>query len=245
MLPAMSRGACLSMVLVALVAGCDAQPQAVPAAKAEVAAKAEPAAQDPAAKADATAEAAVAKGSDTPDDEAKAAPDTTVAAASPVIDHEVLDIEGKPVKLSDYRGKAVMIVNTASQCGFTPQYAKLQGLYGRYKDRGLVVLGFPSNDYGNQEPGTNDDISKFVEDKFAVDFPMMDKIHTRGDDKAPLYKTLTEETPEGIRGEVKWNFTKFLVDPEGKVVARFETPVDPLSEDVVAAVEQALPKGEG
>lgn len=166
----------------------------------------------------------------------------SAAADEPIIDHTVKDIGGEDVALSSYRGKAVLIVNTASQCGFTPQYKGLQRLYGEYKDRGLVVLGFPSNDYGNQEPGTNEEIASFVDDEFGVQFPMMDKIHTKGPDMAPLYATLTEQTPEGIRGEVKWNFTKFLVDPDGKVVARFDTKVDPESDEVKQAIEAVLPE---
>jgi glutathione peroxidase len=152
-------------------------------------------------------------------------------------------LDGGQQKFADLRGKAVLIVNTASQCGFTPQYAKLQELYGRYKDRGLVVLGFPSNDFGEQEPGEAAEIKEFVTSKFAVDFPMMNKVHAKGPEIAPLYKTLTEETAEGIRGEVKWNFTKFLVDPEGRVVARFEPKVDPLADEVTSAIEKLLPTG--
>ena len=133
-----------------------------------------------------------------------------------------------------------MIVNTASNCGFTPQYAKLQELYGRYKDKGLVVLGFPSNDYGGQEPGTNDEISEFVASKYSVEFPMMDKVATSGDEKIELYRALTEQGPEEMRGEVRWNFTKFLVDKEGYVVGRFESAVDPMSEQIVSKVEATL-----
>jgi glutathione peroxidase len=168
-----------------------------------------------------------------------------VAAAGPIVDHEVETLEGTRQKLSDYRGKAVLLVNVASECGYTPQYAQLQELYGRYKDRGLVVLGFPSNDFGGQEPGDARQIKEFVTSKFAVDFPMMAKIHAKGPDIAPLYKTLTEETPEGVKGEVKWNFTKFLVDPTGKVVARFESPVEPMGPELTSAVEKVLPTKTG
>lgn len=165
----------------------------------------------------------------------------SAAAEGPTLDHTVETIEGGQQKLADLRGKAVLIVNTASQCGFTPQYAKLQELYGRYKERGLVVLGFPSNDFGEQEPGDANQIKEFVASKFAVDFPMMNKVHAKGPEIAPIYKTLTEETPEGIRGEVKWNFTKFLIDPSGHVVARFESAVDPLAPEVTGAIEKVLP----
>lgn len=169
-----------------------------------------------------------------------AAPAAPVAAA-PQLDHVVEKLEGGELKFTDLRGKAVLVVNTASQCGFTPQYAKLQELYGRYKDRGLVVIGFPSNDFGAQEPGDAAEIKEFVQSKYAVDFDMMNKVHAKGPEIAPLYKTLTEETPEGIRGEVKWNFTKFLIDPEGRPVARFEPKVDPLSPEVIEAIERVLP----
>ena len=171
----------------------------------------------------------------------KAAPAQVADASGPILDHEVETLEGTRQKLSDYRGKAVLLVNVASECGYTPQYAQLQELYGRYKDRGLVVLGFPSNDFGGQEPGDAKQIKEFVTSKFAVDFPMMAKVHATGPEKAPLYKTLTEETPEGMRGEVKWNFTKFLVDPTGKVVARFDSKVEPTSPELIGAVEKVLP----
>ncbi len=172
---------------------------------------------------------------------AKTEPAPIASATGPIVDHEVETLEGTKQKLSDYRGKAVLLVNVASECGYTPQYAQLQELYGRYKDRGLVVLGFPSNDFGGQEPGDAKQIKEFVTTKFAVDFPMMGKVHAKGPEIAPLYKTLTEETPEGMKGEVKWNFTKFLVDPTGKVVARFESAIEPMSPEVTAAVEKALP----
>ncbi len=171
---------------------------------------------------------------------AKTAP-AVIVDAGPTLDHEVETLEGTKQKLSDYRGKAVLLVNVASECGYTPQYAQLQELYGRYKERGLVVLGFPSNDFGGQEPGDAKQIKDFVTSKFAVDFPMMAKVHAKGPEIAPLYKTLTEETPETMKGEVKWNFTKFLVDPNGKVVARFESAVEPMSPELTAAVEKALP----
>ena len=172
---------------------------------------------------------------------AKTEPAPIASATGPIVDHEVETLEGTKQKLSDYRGKAVLLVNVASECGYTPQYAQLQELYGRYKDRGLVVLGFPSNDFGGQEPGDAKQIKEFVTSKFAVDFPMMAKVHAKGPEMAPLYKTLTEETPEGMKGEVKWNFTKFLLDPTGKVVARFESPIEPMSPELTAAVEKALP----
>ena len=172
----------------------------------------------------------------------KTAPAPVAQATGPILDHEVETLDGTKQKLSDYRGKAVLLVNVASECGYTPQYAQLQELYGKFKDKGLVVLGFPSNDFGGQEPGDASQIKEFVTSKFAVDFPMMAKVHAKGPEIAPLYKTLTEETPEGIKGEVQWNFTKFLVDPTGKVVARFDSKADPMGPEMLAAVEKTLPK---
>jgi glutathione peroxidase len=157
------------------------------------------------------------------------------------IDHVVRSLSGEPVDLTDYRGKAMLIVNTASKCGFTPQYADLQKLHEEYADRGLVVIGFPSNDFGGQEPGSAEEIETFCRRNYGVSFPMMAKVHAKGPDKAPIYKTLTEDTSEEIRGEVKWNFTKFLVDPEGQVVRRFGSRVKPMSGEMIEAVEAVLP----
>lgn len=158
-----------------------------------------------------------------------------------VLDHEVKLLDGTTKKLSDYRGKTLLVVNTASACGLTPQYAELQQLYATYKDKGLEILAFPSNDFGGQEPGTAEDIRTFVDTEYSVEFTMFDKVVTKGDEKAPLYKTLTEDTGEGIKGELAWNFTKFLVDPQGRVIQRFEPPVRPLDPQVVAAIEHVLP----
>lgn len=184
-------------------------------------------------------------------DPAAAAPSEPVvatadaAASGPVLDHEVQLLDGTKKSLADYRGKALLVVNTASECGFTPQYADLQEVYAKYKDRGLEVLAFPSNDFGGQEPGTPEEIRTFVDSKYSVEFEMFDKVVIKGDDKAPLYKTLTEETPEGIKGDVQWNFTKFLVDPQGRVVKRFESPVSPTDPQVIAAIEAVLPQARG
>lgn len=164
------------------------------------------------------------------------------AASGPVLDHTVKLLDGKDRSLAEYRGKALLVVNTASECGFTPQYADLQEVYAKYKERGLEVLAFPSNDFGGQEPGTPEEIRKFVDSKFNVEFEMFDKVVIKGADKSPLYKTLTEETPDGIKGDVQWNFTKFLVDPQGHVVQRFESAVSPTDPEVTAAIEKVLPK---
>ncbi len=158
-----------------------------------------------------------------------------------MIDHVVKSLSGEEVNLSDYRGKAMLIVNTASKCGFTPQYADLQKLHETYSDRGLVVIGFPSNDFGGQEPGTAEEIESFCKKNYGVTFPMMSKVHAKGPDKAPIYRTLTEQTGGDIRGEVKWNFTKFLVDSKGQVVGRFGSRVKPMSAEMTEAVEAVLP----
>jgi glutathione peroxidase len=150
-------------------------------------------------------------------------------------------IDGKPGPLSAYQGKVVLIVNVASRCGFTPQYAGLEALYEKYKDRGFTILGFPANNFGGQEPGTNEEIKTFCSSKYNVTFPMYAKISVKGDDKAPLYQFLTDKQANpATGGEIQWNFTKFLVDKNGKVVARFEPKVTPESPDVAEAIEKAL-----
>ena len=150
-------------------------------------------------------------------------------------------IDGKPAPLSAYQGKVVLIVNVASRCGFTPQYAGLEALYEKYKDRGFAILGFPANNFGGQEPGTNEEIKTFCSTKYNVTFPMYSKISVKGDDQAPLYQYLTDKQANpATGGEIQWNFTKFLVDKSGKVVARFEPKVTPDSPDVAGAIEKAL-----
>jgi glutathione peroxidase len=155
--------------------------------------------------------------------------------ASSVHEFTLNSIDGSPAPLSAYQGKVVLIVNVASRCGFTPQYAGLEALYEKYKDRGFVILGFPANNFGGQEPGTNEEIKTFCSTKYNVTFPMYSKISVKGDDKAPLYQFLTT-----TGGEIQWNFTKFLVDKSGQVVARFEPKVTPESPEVAAAIEKAL-----
>jgi glutathione peroxidase len=164
------------------------------------------------------------------------------AAAGAVIDHTVTDIDGNAVDLKSYRGKALLIVNVASECGYTPQYAELQVLQDKYKDRGLVVIGFPSNDFGGQEPKEGAEIKKFAQTEYGVSFPLMAKVHATGDEAAPVYKTLTSDVKPDLRGPVKWNFTKFLVDPQGQVVARFPSDVSPDAPQLAAAIESALPQ---
>lgn len=144
-------------------------------------------------------------------------------------------LDGKPEKLSDYKGKVLVVVNTASECGFTPQYAGLEQLYLDYKDKGVVVLGFPSNDFGGQEPGTAAEIKTFCEKKYHVTFPMFAKVKTKGDGQSPVYKFLAEGN-----GEPKWNFHKYVVGRDGKVHASFPSAVKPESAELKNAIEAAL-----
>ena len=156
-----------------------------------------------------------------------------------IYDFTVDDIEGKPVKLDRFKGKVLLVVNTASKCGFTPQYKGLEALYRKYHDRGLEVLGFPCNQFGAQEPGSEQEIATFYQTNYDVTFPMFAKIDVNGDATAPLYRYLKHEKP-GLLGTeaIKWNFTKFLVDRDGRVVARFapnDTP-EALEDDVAKAL---------
>lgn len=155
--------------------------------------------------------------------------------------HEVKlkDIDGKDVTLADYKGKSLLIVNVASKCGLTKQYAGLEALYQKYRDQGLVVLGFPCNQFGGQEPGTNEEIQQFCSMNFNVTFPLFDKIDVNGADRSPLYDLLAGETSP-FPGKIKWNFTKFLVGKDGTILQRFEPRVAPDSPEVIAAIEAAL-----
>jgi glutathione peroxidase len=157
------------------------------------------------------------------------------------LEFTVKTIDGKDQKLADYKGKVVMIVNVASKCGFTPQYEQLEKIYKTYADRGFVILGFPANNFNHQEPGTNEQIKEFCTSKFGVTFPMMDKISVAGDDKAALYKFLTEPATAGdFAGEIGWNFNKFLVDRNGNLIARFNSKTKPDDEQVSHEIEKAL-----
>jgi glutathione peroxidase len=157
-------------------------------------------------------------------------------AASSVYDFTLNSIDGQAAPLAAYKGKVLLLVNVASKCGFTPQYTALEALYEKYKDQGLVVIGFPANNFLAQEPGTNEEIKTFCSRKYNVTFPMYSKISVKGDDKAPIYQFLTEQKG----GEIKWNFTKFLVGRDGTITARFEPAVKPDSPEVIAAIEKAL-----
>lgn len=142
-------------------------------------------------------------------------------------DYKVKNISGEDVSMSEYKGKVVLIVNTASKCGFTKQYEGLEELYEKYKDQGFVILGFPCNQFGAQEPGGNAEIKNFCTSTFSVTFPMMSKIDVNGDDADPLYKFLKKEKGGILGDDIKWNFTKFLIDREGNVVDRFASQKTP------------------
>lgn len=157
-------------------------------------------------------------------------------SAQSVHDFTMTTIDGKPAPLSQFKGKVVLVVNVASRCGLTPQYAGLEALYRKYKDRGFVVVGVPANNFGGQEPGSNEEIAEFCKRTYDVTFPMMAKVSVKGDDMHPLYKHLT--ATKG--GDIRWNFTKFLVGKDGRVIERFEPRVEPAAPEVAAAIERAL-----
>jgi glutathione peroxidase len=161
------------------------------------------------------------------------------ANASPLYDIALKDIHGKDTSLKAYEGKVVLVVNVASKCGLTPQYQALEALYQKYKDKGLVILGFPCNQFAGQEPGTNEEILKFCTTKYHVTFPMFDKLEVKGAGQHPLYKALSG--PEAkFPGDVKWNFGKFLISRDGTVLHRFEPRTTPDSPEVQQAIEAAL-----
>ena len=149
------------------------------------------------------------------------------------------DINGKPTSLKAYDGKVLLVVNVASKCGLTPQYKSLEAVHRKYKDKGFTVLGFPCNDFGSQEPGTNDEIKEFCSTKYDVSFPMFDKLHVKGPERHPLYAALSGEGSP-FPGDVKWNFGKFLIGRDGKILKRFEPKVTPDSPEVTEAIEAAL-----
>ncbi len=159
---------------------------------------------------------------------------------SNISDITVKNIKGKEEKFADYQGKVLLIVNVASFCGYTPQYKGLEQLNQDYKDKGLQVLGFPCNDFGAQEPGTNEEITTFCETNYGVTFDLMDKVHAKGSEQHPLYKTLTNSVEP--KGDVAWNFEKFLIGKQGEVVARFPSAVTPDSSELIQAIETELAK---
>lgn len=160
------------------------------------------------------------------------------AAHAGFYDTQVRSIEGKDYSLSDYQGKVVLVVNTASECGFTPQYKGLEALYEKYKDRGFVLLGMPCNQFGGQEPGSDAEIKAFCERRYGVTFPLLTKGDVKGPNQHPLFKFLLEGV--GTEGNVGWNFEKFLVDREGKVVRHFSSNVAPEDSELVKAIEKEL-----
>jgi glutathione peroxidase len=161
------------------------------------------------------------------------------AADSPLYEIPLKDIKGQETSLKPYAGKALLIVNVASKCGYTRQYSGLEEVWKKYQDKGLVVLGFPSNDFGGQEPGTNEEIAEFCSSKFGASFPLFDKVHTKGPEQHPLYTALTGPTSP-VPGPVKWNFGKFLVGRDGKIIARYDSKVEPTSAELTSAIESAL-----
>ena len=159
-----------------------------------------------------------------------------------VLRHEMSRIDGTKESLEKYKGKVVLIVNTASRCGLTPQYESLEKLYRNHKERGLVILGFPANNFMSQEPGSNKEIAEFCTERFDVTFPMFEKISVVGEDAHPLYKQLAGQ-PEPAGGEPTWNFTKYLVDREGNAVMRFDPRMKPSSEKVMTLIDELLADG--
>jgi glutathione peroxidase len=164
-----------------------------------------------------------------------------MATEKTIYDFTLNSIDGQSVALSSYKGKVALLVNVASRCGYTPQYSALESVYEKYKDRGFVIIGFPANNFGAQEPGTNQEIKTFCTAKYHVTFPMMAKVSVKGSDVTPLYQYLTDKSihPQ-TGGEIGWNFTKFLIGPDGKVIARFDSAVEPDSPQVTSAIEKAL-----
>ncbi len=179
-------------------------------------------------------------GTPTPDDRK----DTKTEAAMPqqnLVDYKLIPfntIDGVATSLKAYEGKVVLIVNVASECGYTKQYTGLEALYDKYRDQGLVVVGFPANNFGGQEPGTNEEIKEFCTTKFNVSFPMMSKISVKGDDIHPLFKYFTQTS--SLPGEIKWNFNKFLLDQKGNLVARWPSSAEPTGEEISAKVLELL-----
>lgn len=155
-----------------------------------------------------------------------------VIGATSIYDFKVPGLEGGTIDFSKYEGKKILIVNTASKCGNTPQYADLEKLYEKYKDK-LVIVGFPANNFGQQEPGTNSEIKEFCTKNYGVTFPMAEKVSVKGEDIAPIFKYLTEEAENlGFKDPIKWNFTKFLIDEHGKLITVIHNKVNPMSEDI-------------
>jgi len=164
--------------------------------------------------------------------------ESVMPATKGVLDFTMNTIDGKPQPLSAFKGNVLMIVNTASECGYTPQYETLEKLFETYKDKGFRILAFPANNFGEQEPGTNSEIKAFCSTRYHTTFDLFEKISVKGNDQHPLYQYITKESP--LSGEVKWNFQKYLVDKSGKIVAKYLSKVDPMSKEVREEVEKLL-----
>lgn len=162
-----------------------------------------------------------------------------IHAATPLNQIPIKDLDGKPTKLADFSGKTILLVNVASKCGYTPQYKGLEALQQQYKDKGFTVVGVPCNDFGSQEPGSPKEIKEFCTANYNVTFPLLEKIHVKGADQHPLYAALTGPDA-AFPGDIKWNFGKFLISPEGKVIKRYGSGDKP--EDIAKDIEAALPK---
>lgn len=161
------------------------------------------------------------------------------AGGSSVYDYKISTLEGKPSSLADYKGKVVLLVNVASKCGYTPQYKQLEAIQKKYESKGFTVVGVPCNDFGAQEPGSAKEIREFCTANYDVTFPIMEKIHVKGAEQHPLYTRLTGPGSE-FSGDIKWNFTKFLIGRDGTVLKRFESKVKPDAPEVTSAIEHAL-----
>jgi glutathione peroxidase len=161
------------------------------------------------------------------------------AAVSSIYSYKINTLEGKSSSLGDYKGKVVLLVNVASKCGYTPQYKALQALQDKYASKGFTVVGVPCNDFGAQEPGSSEEIRKFCTDNYNVSFPLTEKVHVKGPEQHPLYARLTGQSAE-FPGDIKWNFSKFLVGRDGKILKRFESAVKPESPEMTQAIESAL-----
>ncbi|MBO6622121.1 MAG: glutathione peroxidase [Balneola sp.] len=159
-----------------------------------------------------------------------------------IYEFKMENIDGEKISLDSYKGKAILIVNVASKCGYTPQYEGLQALYEKYNDDGLVILGFPANNFKGQEPGTDEEIKQFCTLEYGVEFPMFSKVSVKGDDQAELFKYLTALDNPDFKGDIKWNFEKFLISKEGKLSRRFRSQTKPQSDELVSAIENELSK---
>jgi glutathione peroxidase len=164
---------------------------------------------------------------------------TTLLHAGSIYDIAVKDIDGKDTTLTTYKGKVLLIVNVASKCGFTPQYKNLEAVYEKYKDQGFVILGFPCNQFGGQEPGSDEEIKQFCTSKYSVTFPLFDKIEVNGPNRHPLYVALAGENSP-FPGNITWNFNKFLISRDGKILKRFDSRIKPDAPEATEAIEAAL-----